>query len=75
MSSDAMTYALEHGIETEFKDYKTRHREEWKYVTKNCRAKKIIYDNDEPMYTMCKCVDEECAYETCFARFCHSVKS
>lgn len=74
MSSDAMTYALENGSEIEFKDYKTRLQDEWKQVTKRCRAKRRIYDDEDVIYIMCKCTDDQCSYETCFARFCNTVK-
>lgn len=75
MSSDAMTYALEHGSETEFKNYKTIILEEWERVTENCKAKNKIYDEDDEIaYTLCKCTDGECEFESCFARFCNKVK-
>ena len=70
MSSDAMTYALEHeACEKEVKGYKERAYEEWETVTVRCLAK-IPWKN----VNYCRCTDRLCSYEDCFARFCNTVR-
>lgn len=73
MSSDAMTYALEHGgLKDEDKRvYKVRIIDEWRESTKDCKARKF---DKTRMFKMCKISDKICDFNDCFIRFVQSIK-
>lgn len=72
MSSDAMTYALERGNGVaDPRSYKTRIVDEWRLATKDCGGKKR---DKSRICNICKYTDRVCKFETCFVRFCSSIK-